>query len=80
MLCALHGSHTDNDSSSDLFSHSFIAADVASYLTKLGNTDSGRFNRSGRAFPDVSAQGVNVEIVFQNQAGLVDGTSQFLVL
>lgn len=54
---------------------SYQAADVASYLTKLGNTDSGRFNRSGRAFPDVSAQGVNVEIVFQNQAGLVDGTS-----
>ncbi|KAI0689958.1 family S53 protease [Cytidiella melzeri] len=48
---------------------------VSSFLTKLGNTNSGKFNRSGRAFPDVAAMGDNVEIVFQQEAGLVAGTS-----
>lgn len=48
---------------------------VSAYLAKLGNTNSGKFNRSGRAFPDVSAQGENVEIIFQGEAGLVAGTS-----
>ena len=48
---------------------------VAAYLSKLGSTNSGRFNPAGRAFPDVAAQGENVEIVFQRQFGLVAGTS-----
>ena len=48
---------------------------VNAYLAKLGNTNANKFNRSGRAFPDVSAQGENVEIVFQGEAGLVAGTS-----
>ncbi|THU96529.1 family S53 protease [Dendrothele bispora CBS 962.96] len=49
---------------------------VTTYLDALGNdTYAGLFNRSGRAFPDIAAQGVNVEIV---SGGLVDhvaGTS-----
>ncbi|TFK89462.1 family S53 protease-like protein [Polyporus arcularius HHB13444] len=54
---------------------SYQASAVSTYLTALGNTNSGKFTRTGRAFPDVSAQGENVEIVLSNQFGLVDGTS-----
>ena len=54
---------------------SYQASAVSTFLTALGNTNSGKFNRAGRAFPDISAQGVSVEIVQDGQAGLVDGTS-----
>ncbi|KAI0745384.1 family S53 protease [Earliella scabrosa] len=54
---------------------SYQDAAVSAYLTALGNTNSGRFNRNGRAFPDIAAQGDNVEIVVSNQFGLVGGTS-----
>lgn len=54
---------------------SYQTAVVNAYLTKLGNTNSGKFNRSGRAFPDMAAMGNNVEIVVDQQAGLVGGTS-----
>ncbi|KAI0081293.1 subtilisin-like protein [Panus rudis PR-1116 ss-1] len=54
---------------------SYQSAAVTAYLNKLGNTNSGKFNRNGRAFPDVAAVGDNVEIVFQQQFGLVAGTS-----
>ncbi|RPD63795.1 family S53 protease [Lentinus tigrinus ALCF2SS1-6] len=54
---------------------SYQASAVSTYLTALGNTNSGKFTRTGRAFPDISAQGENVEIVLSNQFGLVAGTS-----
>ncbi|KAJ7214671.1 peptidase S8/S53 domain-containing protein [Mycena haematopus] len=54
---------------------SYQAADVATYLTTLGTTNSGLFNRTGRGFPDVSAQGENFEIAWDNELGTVDGTS-----
>ncbi|KAK6992573.1 peptidase S8/S53 domain-containing protein [Favolaschia claudopus] len=54
---------------------SYQSADVASYLAAIGSTNSGRFNRTGRAFPDVAAQGESFEIAWNNQFGLVDGTS-----
>ena len=54
---------------------SYQSADVAAYLAKIGNTNAGKFTRTGRAFPDISAQGENVEIVVGGQAGLVAGTS-----
>ncbi|KAI0046849.1 family S53 protease [Auriscalpium vulgare] len=47
----------------------------AAFLTKLGTTNSGKFNTSGRGFPDVAAIGVDVEIVNAGQTGTVDGTS-----
>lgn len=53
----------------------FQTAAISSYLAKLGNTNAGKFNRTGRGFPDVAAIGDNVEIVFQQQSGLVAGTS-----
>jgi tripeptidyl-peptidase-1 len=54
---------------------SYQASAVTSYLNALGTTNSGKFNPSGRAFPDVSAQGNNVEIVVGGRGGLVGGTS-----
>ncbi|KAF8182218.1 family S53 protease [Mycena galopus ATCC 62051] len=57
----------------------YQAKDVAAYLAfidSLGTIpESGRFNRSGRGFPDVSAQGENFEIVVDNQFSNVAGTS-----
>lgn len=47
----------------------------AAYLTKLGGTYAGRFNASGRGFPDVSAAGTNLEIVSSGYVTSVDGTS-----
>jgi tripeptidyl-peptidase I len=61
---------------SNIFSTpSFQSSAVSSYLSQLGSTNSGKFNRAGRGFPDVAAMGDNVEIIFQQQAGLVAGTS-----
>ncbi|KAJ3268551.1 hypothetical protein HDV01_002590 [Terramyces sp. JEL0728] len=48
---------------------------VNSYLNFLGSTYSGYYNSSGRAFPDVSAQGQNYQIVSNRQVEGVDGTS-----
>ncbi|KZT41769.1 family S53 protease [Sistotremastrum suecicum HHB10207 ss-3] len=54
---------------------SYQSAQVKSYLTALGSTNAGKFNTSGRGFPDVAAQGVNFQIVDGGQTGGVDGTS-----
>ena len=48
---------------------------VAAFLSALGNTNAGRFNAQGRAFPDVSTQGVQFLIDVGGQVGGVDGTS-----
>ncbi|PBK94543.1 family S53 protease [Armillaria gallica] len=48
---------------------------VSTYLTALGNINAGRFNATGRGFPDVAAQGNNIEIVSGGRTGLVGGTS-----
>ncbi|KAJ6554859.1 family S53 protease [Mycena capillaripes] len=54
---------------------SYQAADVSKYISGLGSTYSGLFNRAGRGFPDVAAQGENFEIVLNAVVGRVDGTS-----
>lgn len=54
---------------------SYQAAAVSSYLSSIGSTNSGRFNASGRGFPDVSAIGNNVEIVVDGRLEPVGGTS-----
>ncbi|KAI0700484.1 family S53 protease [Cytidiella melzeri] len=54
---------------------SYQSAVVESYLTSLGSTNKGKFNTSGRAFPDVSAIGVNLEIIVDGELEGVDGTS-----
>ncbi|RPD54237.1 family S53 protease [Lentinus tigrinus ALCF2SS1-7] len=48
---------------------------VSGYLDALGSTNAGLFNRTGRAFPDVSAQGVNYVTRINGTFWLSDGTS-----
>ncbi|CDO76407.1 hypothetical protein BN946_scf184937.g21 [Trametes cinnabarina] len=61
---------------SDIFDQpAYQANAVNTFLNALGSTNAGKFNPSGRAFPDISAQGEDVEIVFQGQFGEVAGTS-----
>ncbi|KAI0657113.1 family S53 protease [Cubamyces menziesii] len=54
---------------------SYQQSAVSSYLTALGSTNKGKFNTSGRGFPDVATQGVNFEIVVDGRQEAVDGTS-----
>ena len=61
---------------SNIFAQPDYQADaVAGYLKTLGNTNSGLFNPKGRAFPDVSTQGVQFAIEVAGQLQGVDGTS-----
>ncbi|TBU25599.1 subtilisin-like protein [Dichomitus squalens] len=62
------------------FSNTFTCPDyqkdaVAAYLQKLNSTNAGLFDASGRAYPDVSMQGVNFAIKVDGQDVLVNGTS-----
>ncbi|KAJ5152693.1 Peptidase S8/S53 subtilisin/kexin/sedolisin [Penicillium canariense] len=50
-------------------------ASVAAYLSQLGDRQAGLFNASGRAFPDVAAQGQNYAIYEKGRMTKVDGTS-----
>ena len=54
---------------------SYQSSAVSSFLSAIGSTNSGKFNASGRGFPDVAAIGVDVEIVSGGSTGTVDGTS-----
>ncbi|ETW82604.1 serine protease S53 [Heterobasidion irregulare TC 32-1] len=47
----------------------------STYLSALGSTNSGKYNASGRGFPDIAAAGHSVEIYHQGSAATVDGTS-----
>ena len=53
----------------------YQSAAVEGYLDALGSTNDGLFNRTGRAFPDVSAQSVNFITRINGSFGLVEGTS-----
>ncbi|RPD78397.1 subtilisin-like protein [Lentinus tigrinus ALCF2SS1-7] len=48
---------------------------VSAYLNKLGKTNAGLFNSSGRAFPDIAAQAQNFQIVRGGKVVSVSGTS-----
>ncbi|KAJ6556181.1 family S53 protease [Mycena capillaripes] len=54
---------------------SYQAADVAAYVSSIGSLYDGLYNKSGRGIPDVSAASHNIEIVWQGEVNLVDGTS-----
>jgi len=61
---------------SDVFGiPSYQTAAVQQYLSLIGTENEGLFNRTGRGFPDVSAQGVNVVIFDGGEEGTVDGSS-----
>ncbi|CAK5267479.1 unnamed protein product [Mycena citricolor] len=66
--------------SSGGFSNVFAApayqkAAVSKYLGQLGKKNAGLFKATGRAYPDISAQGERVAIVSSGQVQPVDGTS-----
>lgn len=48
---------------------------VNAYIAKIGTTNKGLYNASGRAYPDVSAQGEDVVIIADGKQELVAGTS-----
>ncbi|THH32219.1 hypothetical protein EUX98_g1971 [Antrodiella citrinella] len=54
---------------------SYQASAVSAYLSALGNTNSGKFTKTGRAYPDMSAIGDGVEIVLSGKTTSVSGTS-----
>ena len=61
---------------SDLFPRpAYQNAAVEGYLSQLGSRWGGLFNPNGRAFPDVSAQGVNFVVSEQGQWQTYQGTS-----
>ena len=48
---------------------------MQAYLTAQGDTYAGRFNASGRAYPDVAAQGQRFAVTLNGQSVTVSGTS-----
>ena len=48
---------------------------VESFLVKLGNKWKGLYNRNGRGFPDVAAQGVGYSVYDKGRLGHFEGTS-----
>src|SRR6201996_4552974 len=48
---------------------------VPAFLNSVPRNFAGIFNRNGRGYPDVAVQGMNFEVVFEDENGLVGGTS-----
>ncbi|KAF5373905.1 hypothetical protein D9758_000883 [Tetrapyrgos nigripes] len=61
---------------SNLFARPDYQADaVSEYLKDLGDEFQGLFNKTGRAYPDVSAQGIGFQVVIGGRTQSVGGTS-----
>ena len=59
-----------------LYQSSAVSSYLSSYLSSpSASANKGKFNASGRGFPDVSAQGTNFEVVVDGSAEGVEGTS-----
>lgn len=54
---------------------SYQLTQISSFVQSLRSTYAGLYNTTGRGFPDVSALGVNLTIVWQGEATLINGTS-----
>lgn len=54
---------------------SYQASAVHGYLREIGNDFAGLYNKSGRAYPDIAAYGVNYTVIWNGTRRLVDGTS-----
>ncbi|PWN28386.1 subtilisin-like protein [Jaminaea rosea] len=48
---------------------------VAGYLAKIGNKHANLYNHTGRAYPDIAAQGSRFKIAVKGKFGAVSGTS-----
>lgn len=75
-----HGSETATTWGGGGFSNFFNVPDyqssaVKSYLGKIGNKNQGKFNKDGRAYPDVAAIGQTLLVVTNGQQGTLIGTS-----
>lgn len=53
----------------------YQTAAVAGYLSMLGSEFKGLYNASGRAYPDIAAQGQRYTVIYNGTLRLVDGTS-----
>lgn len=53
----------------------YQSAIVDSYLESIGDLHAGLYNTTGRAYPDIAAQGYSYVIVYAGQNVSVDGTS-----
>ena len=54
---------------------SYQASAVAAFKQRLGNTNAGKFNTTGRGYPDISAAGVNYQVNIGGKIASVSGTS-----
>jgi len=54
---------------------SYQANATAAYLSAFGTTYTGLYNKTGRGYPDVSAQGQSFQVVIGGQTSSVTGTS-----
>ncbi|KAG6841456.1 hypothetical protein C0991_010881 [Blastosporella zonata] len=54
---------------------SYQTSAVSTFLTSLGSTYSGLYNATGRAYPDVSAQGSAFRVIVSGAVNSVSGTS-----
>ncbi|TCD64191.1 hypothetical protein EIP91_004467 [Steccherinum ochraceum] len=48
---------------------------VAPYIKRLGDHNAGRYNATGRGFPDVSFVGTSYTVAINGSTGVMDGTS-----
>ncbi|KAF9256592.1 subtilisin-like protein [Marasmius fiardii PR-910] len=53
----------------------YQSAAVTTFLNRLGTTNSGLFNKTGRAYPDLAAQGDNFQVIIGGNTNSVGGTS-----
>ena len=61
---------------SNIFSRpSYQDTAVSTYLKKLGKTNAGLFNSTGRGFPDIAAQAQSFQIIRAGKTVSVSGTS-----
>lgn len=54
---------------------SYQSSVVDSYLSTIGNTYAGLYNATGRAIPDVAAQGQSFVVIDSGRSALISGTS-----
>ena len=79
-LSSSSGAETAASFSSGGFSNyfgvpSYQSSVVSSYISSIGTTNSGKYNASGRAFPDVAAYSVNFDVIYGGAEGPINGTS-----
>ncbi|KAH5418606.1 hypothetical protein HBI67_181230 [Parastagonospora nodorum] len=72
----LHGYYASGSGFSEYFSRPSYQDDaVKGYLKKIGDEHKGLYNSAGRGYPDISAQGLYFEFVWNSTNGVISGTS-----